>query len=95
MVTTPQGEKITFKRNTGLCTRMPYIDTREHADGVTMLETFCKRFDGYTKQQVEKALEARKLQAALAHPTDKQMKDLIIKGSIKNCDVQVQDVTNT
>ena len=42
----------------------------------------------------EKALEARRLQASLAHPTDTEMKDLIIKGSIENCNVQVQDVTN-
>ena len=59
-----------------------------------MLETFCKGFVGYTKKQFEKALEARRLQAVLAHPTDMEMNDLIIKGSIKNCNVQVQDVTN-
>ena len=42
VVTTPQGEKITFKRDMGLCSRMPYIDMREHAAGVTMLEMFHK-----------------------------------------------------
>ena len=30
VVTTPTGEKILFKKDTGLCEGMPYIDMREH-----------------------------------------------------------------
>ena len=60
-----------------------------------MLETVHKSFEGFTKKQVDKAIEARRLQATLAHPTDKELKNMIIKGSIRNCDVKVQDVTNT
>jgi hypothetical protein len=39
VVTTPQGDEIRFKRDTGLCNRMPYIDLRESRAGVIMLET--------------------------------------------------------
>ena len=44
-----------------------------------MLETTHKRFDRFTKKQVDKVLKARRLQAALAHPTDKQLKKMIVK----------------
>ena len=39
VVTTPQGKNITFKRDTGLCDRMLYINLREGQDGIIMLET--------------------------------------------------------
>lgn len=93
--TTPQGEKIKFKRDTRLCNRMPYIDMREQLVGVVMLESICKCFDEFTNKQANKDLEARRLQTKLAHPTDKQLKKMIIDGDIKNCDTQVQDVANT
>ena len=38
-VTTPRGEIIVFKRDVGICNRMPYIDLREHEEGLVMLET--------------------------------------------------------
>ena len=38
-VTTPGGTGIVFKGDTGLCHCMPYIDLREHREGVIMLET--------------------------------------------------------
>ena len=38
-VTTPQGKDILFKKDTGLCEVMPYIDMREHQEGVAMQET--------------------------------------------------------
>ena len=30
VVTSPQGNKTTFKRDTGMCIGMPYIDLRDH-----------------------------------------------------------------
>ena len=36
VVTTPEGKEIVFKRDTGLCDRMPYIDLRDNDDGVIM-----------------------------------------------------------
>ena len=59
-----------------------------------MLQTVDRRFKGFTKKQIDKALKAKRLQATLAHPTEKELKNMIIKGSTRNCDVQVQDVTN-
>ena len=49
-VITPQGKEIVFRKDTGLCEGMPYIDMREHQEGVVMLETVRKNFEGYTKK---------------------------------------------
>ena len=35
-VVTPEGDTITFKRDTGLCAGMPYIDLREHKEGFVL-----------------------------------------------------------
>ena len=69
-VTTPQGKDIVFKKDTGLCEGMSYINMREHQEGVAMLETVRNNFEGYTKKQVENAILARKMKAMVAHPQD-------------------------
>ena len=38
-VTTPRGEVIVFKHDIRIYNRMSYIDLREHAEGLVMLET--------------------------------------------------------
>ena len=38
-VTATQGKEIVFKKDTGLCEGMPYIDMRGHQEGAAMLET--------------------------------------------------------
>ena len=94
VVTTPQGKKITFKRDTGLCDRMPYIDLREHQEGVIMIETVRKNFEGYTKRQVKKAILAREAQAMVAHPTDEKFKQMVSHEKLKNCNVRVEHITD-
>ena len=94
VVTTSQGKEIIFKRDTGLCDRMPYIDLREHQEGVIMLETVRKNFEGYTKRQVKKAILAREAQAMVAHPPDEKFKQMVSHENLRNCDVKVKDITN-
>ena len=93
-VTTPQGKEIVFRKYTGLCEGMPYIDMREHQEGVTMLETVRKNFEGYKKKQVENAILARKMQAMVAHPPDEKFKDMVSHKSLSNFRVRVYDITN-
>ena len=50
VVTSPKGTKIVFKRDTGVCRGMPYIDLREHQKGISMIETVQKNFKGVTKK---------------------------------------------
>ena len=42
VVTTPDGKDITFKRDKGVCTGMPYIDLRDQKEGLVMIETVQK-----------------------------------------------------
>ena len=94
IVTTPQGDEIRFKRDTGLCNRMLYIDLRESRAGVIMLETLQKNFEGFTKKQVKKAILAREAQAMVAHPPDEKFKQMVSHESLRNCSVKVDDITN-
>ena len=41
---------------------MPYIDLREHAEGLVMLETVEKNMEIFTKREIEKAQLARVVQ---------------------------------
>ncbi len=59
VVTDPQGKKIKFKRDTGLCDCMPYINVHEYKEGLSMLQTIKKNFEGFTKKQVKKVILAR------------------------------------
>ena len=54
VVTNPKGKKIVFKRDTGVCNRMPYIDLRENMEGFAMIETIRKQFDGATNKEIER-----------------------------------------
>mmetsp|Transcript_4507 Transcript_4507/g.6406 ORF Transcript_4507/g.6406 Transcript_4507/m.6406 type:complete len:231 (-) Transcript_4507:100-792(-) len=73
-VTTPQGKKIVFKQDTGLCNCIPYIDMRKVSEAVAMVQTVRGNFEGFTKKEVEKAIQARRLQAMMAHPSDAEFK---------------------
>ena len=48
-VTTPRGGIIVFKRDTRVCKGMPYIDLREHVEGLVMIETVQKNMEIFTK----------------------------------------------
>ena len=71
VVTSPKGTKIVFKWDTGVCSGMPYLDLREHQEGINMIETLQehqeginmietvqKNSEGVTKKQLQKAILA-------------------------------------
>ena len=91
---TPQGKRIVFKRNTGLCNMMPSINMREHKGVFALVQTVRKNFEGYTKRQVKQAILAHKAQAMVGHPTVDKLKNMVGLKSITNCRVKVNDVTN-
>ena len=71
----PRGEFIVFKRDIGVCNCMPYIDLRENAEGLFMLETVQTNMEIFTKKEIERAELARAVvQQRTGHPTDKHMK---------------------
>ena len=52
VITTPKGKKTVFKRDTGVYKGMPYINLREHKEGISMIETVRMKFVGDTKQDI-------------------------------------------
>ena len=79
---TSQDGKITLRfmvEKDGMCKGMPYINLAnpdEHIiyndhvtkDGMTMVETVRKNYEGFTKEQVMRAAEVRDKMAMMAHP---------------------------
>ena len=94
VVTSPKGNKITFKKGTGMYHGMPYINLRENHKGFQMIETVRKNFEGFTKRQVEEAILARKIQAMVAHPTNEVFKQMVSSKSLKNSKVTVEAISN-
>ena len=74
VVTTPKGKKIVFKRDTGVCKGIPYINLREHKEVISMIDTVRKKFEGATKQEIDKAIKSRTVQSSLVHPPDERFK---------------------
>ena len=93
LVTSPEGKIITFKVDMGdtLTKGMPYLDMRDK-QAVALLNTVRDNFEGYTKRQIQKAIEARKLQAKLAYPTDEKLMEMVSGSGFKNCDTTASDV---
>ena len=77
VVTTPSGELIVFKHDTGVCAGMPYIDMRKHHEGFAMIEMVRKNFKGFTRKQVKDAILARDEQTMLAYPPDQKFKQMV------------------
>ena len=56
VVFTPKGRKVVFKRDTGICKGMPYIDLRTNKAGLMMINMVHKNFESYAKKEIEKKL---------------------------------------
>ena len=54
-VITHWGEVIAFKRDVWICNRMPYINLREHAEGLAVLETVENNMEMFIKKEIERA----------------------------------------
>ena len=59
VVTTPEGKDITFKRDKGVCTGMPYINLHDQKEGLVMIETVQENMGGNTPEQIKGAKLAR------------------------------------
>jgi hypothetical protein len=83
---------------------MPYFDLREfeaEADlsfapeaALSFVQTVRGNMEGFTKREVEEAQKARKAQAMLGHPTDRDFLGMVRGGMISNCLVTANAVNN-
>lgn len=67
-------------------TSFPYIDLTDESGGATimMVQTVRERFEGYTKQEVERAMLAWKLQGRIGNPSKAQFKRQVSRRPIRN-----------
>jgi hypothetical protein len=102
-VITPSDEESVFKIDTGVCAGMPYIDMTKPDDhflqsaskGVAMIETVRGNYEGFTREQVIGATEARKALAMMAHPTAEKLRQMVsFTNAVANCPVSSADLTN-
>ena len=91
-VTAPRRVVIVFKRDVGVCNHMRYIDLREHAKGLVMLETVEKNIEIFTEKEIERAQLARAVHRRIEHPTDEYMKTIVSQRSLKNIPIRVSDI---
>ena len=58
-VFTPEGKIILFKRDTGMCVGMPYIDLRDYEQGLVLTKTVRKNMGGFTREEIKGAKLSR------------------------------------
>eukprot|EP00804_Cyclotella_cryptica_P008908 CCRYP_012018-RA/>CCRYP_012018-RA protein AED:0.42 eAED:0.38 QI:0/0/0/1/1/1/2/0/309 len=77
----PDGTILHFKRDTGLCQRMPYLDmddpqfkvdelNKEEQQSHVFIQTVCNNYEGFTRKEVDKAILACKAQGMMGSPLD-------------------------
>jgi hypothetical protein len=97
----PDGGRIEFKLDTGVCDRMAYIDlTRldenitDHLDSPTMIETVRGNMEGFTLEEVNGAKQARLAIAMMGHPSEKTLNNMVSNDVIPDCDITPTDLGN-
>jgi hypothetical protein len=64
-------------------------------DGTLFVQTVQENFEGYTKREILQAKEARQAQAIIGSPSEEHYKGMVSSNIIKNCPINVSNVTNT
>ena len=59
-----------------------------------MVNTVHKNFEGYTKHDLEKAKEARRLQGMVGNPTERKIVGIVREKLIASCPITVHHVDN-
>jgi hypothetical protein len=83
---------------------MPYLKLREFEAEVVLsfapeavlsfVQTVQGNMEGFTNREVEEARKARKAQAMLGHPTDRDFLGMVRGGMISNCPMTANAVNN-
>ena len=72
------------------------VNTGRTKEEHTMLvETVRKIFEGYTKNKILKAKQARRAQAMMGNPSKKDYKRVVSNHLISNCPISIHDIENS
>lgn len=63
-------------------------------EAAVMVNTVDENAKSYTKREVKRAKQARKLMAIIGRPSEKQMIQILDERQLQNCDTSSQDVVN-
>jgi hypothetical protein len=63
-------------------------------DEVSYIQTVCGNYEGYTKREVTQAKEARRAQAMMGNPSEKDYKGMVSNNLIENCPITSKDISN-
>ncbi len=104
-VTSPDGQVtiIFLIERAGVCKGMPYVDlTRPddhimfNVDGMVMIETVRKNYEGFTREQVTRTAEVCDALAMMAHPAEEKFKKHVVSSAhvVRNFNLFLQDIAN-
>ena len=73
-----------------------YLDRADEDSKIEymLVNTVRENFEGFTKHEIEKATEARRLQGMIGHPTEREFTGMVREKLITNCPVTVHDINN-
>jgi hypothetical protein len=66
----------------------------EGADALSLVQTVHENYEGYTRQEILKAKEARHAQTMLGSPNEKDLQGLVSSNMIENCPFTLTDISN-
>jgi hypothetical protein len=74
--------------------RLHYHDVSDPSSNLELMlvNTVRENFEGYTRQDVERAREARRIQAMIANPTKREFAGMVHDKLLTNCPITVRDV---
>ncbi len=76
-------------------TKVPLYGT--YLDGLQQIDAreYCEReLEGYTRKEIKRAREARRIQGMIANPTEREFSAMVREKLLANCPITVQDVNN-
>jgi hypothetical protein len=62
--------------------------------GLMLVNTVRGNFEEYTRKEIKRAREARRIQGMIANPTEREFSAMVCEKLLANCPVTVQDVNN-
>jgi hypothetical protein len=70
-------------------------ETTSSDEQFVMVNTVTGNFEGYTKHDIKKTQEARRLQGMIGNPTEHEFEVMVREKLIANCPVTVRDIQNS
>jgi hypothetical protein len=94
IVTAPHGKEIIIHRKTNnVCHGFPYLNACSMA-AVSMSQTICQHYEGFTKRKVLGTIAVRKAQAMTRHPSNAQFNKMVRYKTIKKCPTKPKHIVS-